>query len=70
MSSRQDLTARPTPSPPPQLDALPIFDDVQDYEKIQRIGEGTYGVVCKLHTAQHPRARFPEGRNRQVCSCR
>lgn len=25
----------------------PVVDPVTDYEKIKRIGEGTYGVVCK-----------------------
>ena len=35
-------------SPQLPVESLPVFDDVQDYEKIQRIGEGTYGVVCKL----------------------
>ncbi|KAK9817392.1 hypothetical protein WJX74_008301 [Apatococcus lobatus] len=38
--------------PPPETDALPVLDDVQDYDKIQRIGEGTYGVVYK---AKHKR---------------
>ncbi len=27
---------------------LPILDSVLNYEKINRIGEGTYGVVCEL----------------------
>ena len=26
--------------------ALPVRDPVTNYEKIKRIGEGTYGVVC------------------------
>ena len=26
---------------------LPVLAPVADYEKIQRIGEGTYGVVCE-----------------------
>ena len=26
---------------------LPVFDSVASYEKVHRIGEGTYGVVCK-----------------------
>ena len=26
---------------------LPVLDPVANYEKIKRIGEGTYGVVCK-----------------------
>ena len=26
---------------------LPIIDAVTKYEKIKRIGEGTYGIVCK-----------------------
>ena len=26
---------------------LPVRDSVSNYEKISRIGEGTYGVVCK-----------------------
>ena len=32
--------------PSPQIETLPVLDDVNDYDKIQRIGEGTYGVVC------------------------
>lgn len=27
--------------------SLPVHDPVGNYEKIKRIGEGTYGVVCK-----------------------
>lgn len=30
------------------MTALPVRDAVSNYEKISRIGEGTYGVVCKL----------------------
>ncbi len=26
---------------------LPVIDSVHNYEKIHRIGEGTYGVVCE-----------------------
>ena len=26
---------------------LPVLDSVLNYEKINRIGEGTYGVVCE-----------------------
>ena len=25
---------------------LPVLDSVVDYEKLHRVGEGTYGVVC------------------------
>ena len=32
------------------MTALPVRDAVSNYEKISRIGEGTYGVVCKLPT--------------------
>lgn len=34
----------------PESQALPVVDSVSDYEKIKRIGEGTYGVVCKSLT--------------------
>lgn len=26
---------------------LPVLSPVTDYEKVKRVGEGTYGVVCK-----------------------
>ena len=29
------------------MTALPVRDAVSNYEKISRIGEGTYGVVCE-----------------------
>ena len=29
------------------MTALPVKDSVGNYEKISRIGEGTYGVVCE-----------------------
>jgi hypothetical protein len=35
------LPATAAPSP-----LLPVIDPVTDYEKLHRIGEGTYGVVC------------------------
>lgn len=34
---------------------LPVLDPVANYEKIKRIGEGTYGVVCKC---QHEAPSF------------
>ena len=30
------------------MTSLPVRDSVSNYEKISRIGEGTYGVVCKI----------------------
>ena len=30
-----------------QTPPLPVVDPVSNYEKLHRIGEGTYGVVCK-----------------------
>lgn len=30
-----------------QQPLLPVFDSVSDYEKLHRLGEGTYGVVYK-----------------------
>lgn len=32
---------------------LPVVHPVTDYEKIKRVGEGTYGVVCKQGTGSH-----------------
>lgn len=34
--------------------SLPVLDAVTDYEKIERIGEGTFGIVCAC-TAMHMR---------------
>ena len=48
MSSSPSAELRQQTQSKAQLGSLPVFDDVQDYEKIKRIGEGTYGVVCKL----------------------
>ena len=31
---------------------LPVLDSVQEYEKLHRIGEGTYGVVCELQAGR------------------
>ena len=52
--------------------SLPVLDSVSNYEKIQRIGEGTYGVVCKPPSSpiaehcQHPaladRSCYPQTR--------
>ncbi len=39
-------TAEAQTAPEDQLPPLPVPDPVHDYEKIRRIGEGTYGVVC------------------------
>jgi hypothetical protein len=30
---------------------LPVLDPVSDYEKIKRIGEGTFGIVCEWSVA-------------------
>lgn len=32
--------------------SLPVRDPVTNYEKIKRIGEGTYGVVCETFLTQ------------------
>jgi hypothetical protein len=37
------------PKPPGDGEAsLPVLDPVADYEKIKRIGEGTFGIVCEI----------------------
>lgn len=33
---------------------LPVLQAVQDYEKITRIGEGTYGIVCECQAPSQP----------------
>lgn len=30
-----------------EAELLPVLDSVTDYEKIKRIGEGTFGIVCE-----------------------
>jgi len=35
---------------------LPVLDPVTDYEKIKRIGEGTFGIVCECIYARGIRA--------------
>lgn len=35
------------------LASLPVFDSVAAYEKLHRIGEGTYGVVCERSARMH-----------------
>lgn len=34
-----------------QEQGLPVLNSVTDFEKIKRVGEGTYGVVCKCGNA-------------------
>ncbi len=36
-----------------QEQALTVLNPVTDYEKIKRVGEGTYGVVCMLRAFLH-----------------
>ncbi len=37
----------------PESAYLPVVDTVTDYEKIERIGEGTFGIVCTSLTINH-----------------
>eukprot|EP00775_Hariotina_reticulata_P010109 gene10109-10265_t len=55
MQRTRSGTAASTPSSPHHQQSLPVVDSVLDYEKLHRIGEGTYGVVYKarhIHTGQ------------------
>ena len=46
-----------TPSTTPEAPSkLPVLDPVTAYEKIKRIGEGTYGVVCEHERCGNMRA--------------
>ena len=36
-----------------QEHSLPVLNPVTDYEKIKRVGEGTYGVVCTVDAFLH-----------------
>lgn len=41
-------TAQAPPAESPSSSySLPVTNPVTDYEKLHRIGEGTYGVVCE-----------------------
>ena len=33
---------------PASNESLPVRESVSKYEKLKRIGEGTYGVVCEF----------------------
>lgn len=37
--------------------SLPVVNPVVNYEKIKRIGEGTYGVVCEDLLSLFPKVR-------------
>ena len=38
--------------------ALPVLNPVTDYEKIKRVGEGTYGVVCEALERTRPKPKM------------
>lgn len=46
--SHQQQQQQHTPKP------LPVLDSVLEYEKLHRIGEGTYGVVYKGQGSSNP----------------
>ena len=49
-TSLEHLADLASPSQPANA-GLPVIDSVSNYEKLKRIGEGTYGVVCEsVHT--------------------
>lgn len=47
---------------------LPVFDPVLDYEKLHRLGEGTYGVVYKGTTMCNVQARLSRNCLRMVAA--
>lgn len=49
-SHQQQQQQQHTPKP------LPVLDSVLEYEKLHRIGEGTYGVVYKGQGSSNPAA--------------
>jgi len=53
-----DLMTPPKGPQPSLPESLPVRDPVTNYEKIKRIGEGTYGVVCEFCTLP-PALFFP-----------
>ena len=52
-----------------QQEALPVLHPVTDYEKIKRVGEGTYGVVCKLAGACFEVTCPNFGCRKRTCTC-
>lgn len=48
---------------------LPVLDPVGDYEKIKRIGEGTFGIVCERRAGRRGSTRRRRRRRRRAhCS--
>ena len=45
-TSMEHLAELASPNQPAKT-GLPVIDSVSNYEKLKRIGEGTYGVVCE-----------------------
>ena len=45
-NARHSVASR-SGSPSTSEPVLPVVDAVTDFEKIKRIGEGTYGVCCE-----------------------
>lgn len=47
LASASGAQAAATPAGCSDDAVLPVLDAVSDYEKIKRIGEGTFGIVCE-----------------------
>lgn len=47
MRAEGSVPASPREAMAAAAEVLPVLDSVLEYEKIHRIGEGTYGVVYK-----------------------